>query len=91
MLMKGPYPWFLKQRIASRNGHLSNPEAADFLKNSITERTRHIFLAHLSRTNNVPSLAMDICRQALAEAENSLTRLYMTSQYESSETIDLEV
>ena len=91
MLMKGPYPWFLKQRIASRNGHLSNPEAADFLRNSITERTRHIFLAHLSRTNNVPSLAMNICRQALAEAENSITRLYMTSQFECSETIDLEV
>jgi phosphoribosyl 1,2-cyclic phosphodiesterase len=91
MLINGPYPWFLKQRISSRNGHLSNPEAADFLKSTITEQTRHILLAHLSRTNNTPSLAMTICSEALAEAGNSVTRLYMTNQFQCSETIDLEV
>lgn len=91
MLMKGPYPWFLKQRIASRNGHLSNPEAAEFLRSAVTEHTRHIYLAHLSRTNNTPSLAMETCRQALDEAGNSVTKLYMTDQFQCSETIDLEV
>jgi phosphoribosyl 1,2-cyclic phosphodiesterase len=91
MLMKGPYPWFLKQRIASRNGHLSNPEAAEFLRSAVTEQTRHIFLAHLSRTNNTPSLAIETCKQALIEAGNSVTKLYMTDQFQCSDTIDLEV
>lgn len=91
MLINGPYPWVLKQRISSRNGHLSNPEAADFIKSSITERTRHILLAHLSRTNNTPSLAMSACKAALMEAGNNTTKLHMTDQFQSSNTIDLEV
>jgi phosphoribosyl 1,2-cyclic phosphodiesterase len=51
MLMNGPYPRYLKERIASERGHLSNAEASDF----ISRHGRHlsqVFLAHLSEQNN---------------------------------------
>jgi len=51
MLMNGPYPRHLKERIASEQGHLSNDDASDF----ISRHGRHlaqIFLAHLSEHNN---------------------------------------
>ncbi len=51
MLMNGPYPRHLKERIASDFGHLSNDDAGDF----ICRHGRHlsmVFLAHLSEKNN---------------------------------------
>ena len=51
MLMNGPYPRHLKERIASERGHLSNDDASDF----ISRHGSHIslvFLAHLSEQNN---------------------------------------
>jgi len=57
MLRSGPYPWSLKQRVASRHGHLSNREAADGLDDLVHERLQWIVLYHLSRTNNLPALA----------------------------------
>ncbi len=57
MLRHGPYPWPLKQRIASRHGHLGNHQAQDAL-----DRLRHPGLKavvgmHLSEENNAPDLA----------------------------------
>lgn len=59
MLESGPYPWFLKRRILSREGHLSNGAAADVLSRVATERLRQVVGLHLSRTNNAPTLARD--------------------------------
>jgi phosphoribosyl 1,2-cyclic phosphodiesterase len=59
MLMKGPYPWELKERIASRVGHLSNHETGRLLKNILTGRLQKIVLAHLSEENNSHDLAKD--------------------------------
>ena len=56
MLENGPYPGFLKKRIASELGHLSNNDAVDFLKkvhNSDAEnKKRMTYLCHLSDKNN---------------------------------------
>lgn len=57
MLCTGGYPPFLKERIASSNGHLSNHEAAEFLATHYTPKLRDIWLCHLSRDNNHPELA----------------------------------
>lgn len=57
MLREGPYPWPLKQRIASDRGHLSNHDAADGLREILSERLQWVVLYHLSRTNNMPVLA----------------------------------
>ncbi len=57
MLLSGGYPLFLKERVASPTGHLSNREAADFLAKHYTPRLKNIWLCHLSRENNHPDLA----------------------------------
>lgn len=64
MLAGGRYPYPLKQRIASRLGHLCNAAAADLLRAIDTTRLVHVIAAHLSQENNRPDLA----RAALAEA-----------------------
>ena len=52
MLMAGPYPWELKQRIASRFGHLSNESCGELLKELIHPGLQGVTLAHLSKINN---------------------------------------
>jgi len=66
MLEDGDYPWPLKQRIASRLGHLHNEAAAELLAALDTSRLRHVIAAHLSQQNNTPAKA----RAALAGALN---------------------
>ncbi len=57
MLENGPYPSFLKRRIRSAEGHLSNPDAADALEALASTRLSRVFALHRSDTNNTPSLA----------------------------------
>ena len=57
MLMTCNYPWELKARVKSRNGHLSNNEAAKFIKEMYTERLRKVYLAHISKDSNNYELA----------------------------------
>lgn len=57
MLENGPYPSFLKRRILSQQGHLSNPDAADALEKLVSSRLRRVFALHRSDTNNTASLA----------------------------------
>ena len=66
MLMEGPYPYVLKQRILSRKGHLSNPDCAALAVKLSENGTKHILLAHLSETNNTPDTAYDEVFGALA-------------------------
>lgn len=67
MLKKGPYPYYLKQRILSDYGHLSNEMAASLLLSAISPRLKHIYLGHLSSENNTPRLAFDTVYQILKE------------------------
>ena len=57
MLRFGTYPAFLKERVASPTGHLSNREAAEFLAANYDPKLKDIWLCHLSRDNNHPELA----------------------------------
>lgn len=57
MLRNGSYPYPLKQRIASKFGHLSNSDSAKEVKRLISGGTRRIILGHLSRENNTPRIA----------------------------------
>ncbi len=59
------YTWNLKQRIASRTGHLSNEDLADWLTNDFDGTARHIVLAHLSQRANEPHLARITAESAL--------------------------
>jgi phosphoribosyl 1,2-cyclic phosphodiesterase len=73
MLMNGPYPWELKERISSRLGHLSNHDTGLFLKNILHGNIQKILLAHLSEENNSPDVARHTVLDYLGSgAENTL-------------------
>lgn len=59
MLWDGPYPWYLKNRVASDHGHLSNIQALELATHHAGEKLKIIFLSHLSGENNTPELAYE--------------------------------
>ena len=59
MLMNCNYPWNLKERVKSRNGHLSNNDCARFIKEMYTDKLKKIFLAHVSKDSNTPKLIQE--------------------------------
>ncbi len=63
MLWNGSYPWYLKQRIASTTGHLSNSSASDLLGTVYHKEMKVCVLAHLSQENNIPHLAENASRE----------------------------
>ena len=63
MLRNGPYPRPLQNRILSEQGHLSNEDCARFCAFLAARGTREILLAHLSRENNTPALALACTRE----------------------------
>lgn len=82
MLEKGPYPYFLKKRISSAFGHLSNRQSLELVDKHAGPSLKHIFLSHLSEENNTP--------QRAAEKFIHLSKTYHihnTSRTEASEII----
>jgi len=77
MLINGPYPWPIKQRIKSRTGHLSNAASKILLEELQHDRLEHVMLAHLSETNNTPQKAAQEVSQALTRCK---ARLSIASQ-----------
>ncbi|SFK74390.1 MBL fold metallo-hydrolase [Salinicoccus halodurans] len=65
MLRMGRYPWVTKQRILSDVGHVSNEDAAHAMRDVITDRTKRIYLSHLSLDNNIKELAKMSVEQVL--------------------------
>ena len=66
MLRYGPYPVYLKRRILSDSGHLSNACCAELARALALGGTKQIILGHLSRENNTPALAMQAARESTA-------------------------
>lgn len=67
MLATGPYPPYLKQRVASDRGHLNNRDCASFCTELLDKGCRSFTLFHLSKENNTPELALEQSRLALSE------------------------
>ncbi len=67
-LRSGPYPYFLKERILGPSGHLCNEDAAAFAVALAAAGAREIVLAHLSRENNTPAMALGAVEAALRAA-----------------------
>lgn len=67
-LCSGPYPYYLKQRILGLEGHLSNGDAAAFAVTLAERGASEIVLAHLSRENNTPAMALSAVETALMAA-----------------------
>ncbi len=65
MLINGPYPWPIKQRIRGKLGHLSNEDAAQLLKNIATDDFEWLICAHISQENNENGLLLETAQKAL--------------------------
>lgn len=74
MLQNGSYPAFLKQRIRSNKGHLSNEDAAWLLNNIAEAKSMKVILAHLSGENNTPEIALNTVRGIL-KLNNKLDKI----------------
>lgn len=73
MLLDGPYPWPVKQRIKSRTGHLSNEASRDLLIDIRHDGLKHVILSHLSETNNSPQKALSVVGQAIVRNKTLLS------------------
>jgi phosphoribosyl 1,2-cyclic phosphodiesterase len=85
MLRLGPYPWPLKQRIASRTGHLSNEQSREALAALAHDRLELVVGMHLSRENNLPGL---VRRELARPLAGSAVRVAVADQ---DETLLVEV
>lgn len=65
MLINGPYPVYLQRRILSDKGHISNEFCGKYLTELIGPNTKKVILAHLSETNNNPSIALETVNNIL--------------------------
>ena len=68
----GRYPWNVKKRILGDSGHVSNEDSAYALADIVGERTSRIYLAHLSRDNNMKDLARMTVKQVLEEEDTGI-------------------
>jgi phosphoribosyl 1,2-cyclic phosphodiesterase len=69
MLDEGNYPWYLKNRIRSGKGHLSNKQALEFFLAHKPNFMSHVFLSHLSKQNNHPELVYNLFAKYAANTE----------------------
>jgi phosphoribosyl 1,2-cyclic phosphodiesterase len=67
MLLQGPYPQHLKDRIKSKTGHLSNKDCAVAIAENMKEGLKHVWLCHLSEENNHPELARKTVESVLRQ------------------------
>ncbi len=70
MLKTGPYPYYLKRRILSDHGHLSNNNAGRLLNYLLHDDLKKILLGHLSKTNNNPELAFETVKMEIDEGDS---------------------
>ena len=90
MLQVGPYPYYLKQRILSDSGHLSNENAGQLLARLCSPRLKTVVLSHLSKTNNYRDLALESVRLELSTAGiEPQPRLITAPETELSEVVEV--
>lgn len=88
MLWNGPYPWSVKQRIASTHGHLSNRQSADLARELNHQGLTNVILAHLSVHCNTGGLARDVIEKVLERAHYR-GNVAVAPQDRPMETIDV--
>ncbi|MBQ7137205.1 MAG: MBL fold metallo-hydrolase [Bacilli bacterium] len=89
MLMNGPYPYHLKQRVISDKGHLSNRYAGRYLTKVIGDNTKFILLAHISENNNTYDLALSQVKEELVNSEFDCDNIVIAYQNEGTELIEV--
>ncbi|MCY1723562.1 MBL fold metallo-hydrolase [Prolixibacteraceae bacterium Z1-6] len=85
MLWEGVYPYFLKQRVASEVGHLSNDQAFELLEEHTNGNLQCVFLSHISKENNTPEKAME-----RMESLTSRFEVKVAPRYEASDIYKIQ-
>lgn len=89
MVQNGEYPYYLKRRILSDRGHLSNIDCAEEAKELIKSGTTRLFLGHLSRDNNMPALAYETTYASIYETGAVINKDYLLSVNPEENTEDI--
>jgi phosphoribosyl 1,2-cyclic phosphodiesterase len=90
MLQAGFYPAYLKRRISSAVGHLSNTQAAKIAMEYASARLKHIFLSHLSANNNTPELALRTFKLFTEQRTDLQLEVILTSREKESSLVYLD-
>lgn len=90
MLKDSSYPYFLKKRIDSEFGHLSNKDACNIILDHSSERLTHLFLSHLSANSNCPRLAHQHINSQLELRGGPKINVIMTSREKESDLFNLD-
>lgn len=89
LLMNGPYPYHLKQRVIGDKGHLSNRYTGKYLTKVIGDNTKFIFLAHISENNNTYDLALSQVKEELIDTNFNYDNIIVTHQNEETEMVEV--
>ena len=89
MLMEGKYPYILKQRVLSDEGHLSNRYTGRYLNTVIGTNTKYIILAHLSENNNTNELAYKEVKEELQDKNFNNKNILIAQQKNGSEMVSI--
>lgn len=87
MLEAGPYPYFLKKWVKGDNGHLSNNQASLCVLEHATRKLKHVFLSHLSSTNNTPKIALHTLNSIIRERKDLFPKIAVSSREQPTELI----
>lgn len=85
MLLNGPYPKWLKQRVLGTQGHLSNKDSSFYLTKLIGENTKKVILMHLSEHNNTEEKALSTLEDTLKEYDIAFTNFMCAKPDEITE------
>ena len=89
MLLNGPYPKWLKDRVMGPYGHLSNKDSSIYLAKLIGPSTHKILLMHLSHHNNTEELALSTIHETFKEYDVEFNNIACARQKEKSEVIEV--
>lgn len=89
MLMHGRYPSWLKARIRNDEGHLSNNQCAFYLSKFIGPNTKEVVLAHISKENNTPEIALDTLKSSLVENNIDFNNIIVAKQRERTDCVEV--
>ena len=89
MLEHGPYPDYLKRRVLSDEGHLSNQASGFYLAKLIGNNTKKVYLMHLSEIKNTPDIALKTVKKVLKDYDVNFKDIKCANQYEISDVIEV--
>ncbi len=89
MLINGRYPKWLKVRVASDEGHLSNESSSFYLSKLIGPNTKKVILAHLSEENNTKEIALSTLKEELKNNNIDFTNYEAADQFIKTKEVEI--